>query len=260
MFMCTYDDIFTDRAANETISEFIRARIREQVKDPEVAELLAPKDHPYGTKRPTLGDTYYQAFNRPNVTLVDVKSTPIQEISSRGVVVDGHEYECDVLVVAIGFDALTGAYLKLNATGRDGLALRDLWQDGPHTYLGMTVHGFPNFFMITGPQSAAPDYNNPLMIEDDVEFASDTIRYCVDNGITAIEPSADSQKWWNQHVLDLADQTLLDEGNSWWIGANIPGKPRVCMYYAGGAPRYRRYFMKERDNEYGGFDLTRAPR
>lgn len=258
LLISSYADLLVDRESNETIASYIRDRIAERVHDPAVAELLTPKDHPYGTKRPPMETHYYEAFNRSNVTLVDVKNDPIQAVTPNGVRTSGNEYKLDVLVLATGFDAFTGALLDLGITGRDRLTLNEKWADGVNTFLGIASHGFPNLFMIGGPQSAAAFYNVPLAVEDHVEFASDAIQYMLEKELHTIEPSAEAERDWVDLVNKLADRTLFPLTDSWWMGANIPGKPRSILMFIAGAPAYRQICADVVDNDYKGFDFTTA--
>lgn len=259
LFIESYQDILFDKEANDTIAQYIRDRIHERVKDPAVADLLSPTDYPCGTKRPPLETDYYEAFNRDTVELVDIKSNPIERITPKGVVTGGTEYEFDVLVLATGFDACTGPMLAMNVVGRDGTQLRDVWAEGPQTYLGLTVHGFPNLFIITGPQSPSVLYNMPLAIEDHVDFSTDAIQHMEDNGYDTIEPTEEAQEHWGAHTDEIADATLLPTSkSSWYMGANIPGKPRRPLVYLGGAPAYRQICDEVVTNGYSGFVLDRT--
>ncbi|WP_246398141.1 flavin-containing monooxygenase [Mycobacterium vicinigordonae] len=255
--MSGYSDVLFDEESNEITAQYVRDKIAERVTDPKVAELLSPRDHPYGTKRPPMETNYYETFNRDNVTLVDVKTHPITQVTPSGVVTDNETYELDVLIIAMGFDAFTGALLKMGIVGRNGQPLTEKWASGPRTYLGIASEGFPNFFMITGPQSAVALYNNPLAIEDHVEFATDAIKYALDNGISEIEPTRDAEDEWVELVETMAAESLFPRANSWYMGANIPGKPRTPMLYLGGAPEYRKICAKIVDDGYDGFTLTR---
>jgi len=254
----SFADLLFNKEANETVAEYIRERIRERVNDPAVAELLAPKDHPYGTKRPPLETNYYETYNRKNVALVDVKNSPIDAITETGVRTTSGEYKLDVIVLAIGFDAMTGPLLQMGIVGRNGLKLKDKWADGPHTYLGISAHGFPNLFMITGPQSAILLYNNPLAIEDHVDFATNVIQYMRDHDFDTIEPTLEAETKWVAHVNELSQATLFPDTDSWYMGANIPGKPRVFMGYLGGAHAYRKICADVEAKGYEGFSLGRA--
>lgn len=259
LFIDSFADLLFNKEANETAAEFVRAKIRERVKDPKVADMLTPKDYPYGTKRPPLETKYYETYNRNNVTLVDVKSSPIDAITEKGVRTKSGEYEFDVIVLATGFDAVTGPLLQMGIVGRNGLKLKDKWADGPHTYLGISIHGFPNLFLITGPQSPAVLYNMPLAIEDHVDFAADAIQYLRDHDLDTIEPTLEAETKWVTHTNELSRTTLLPGTDSWYMGANIPGKPRVCMVYLGGAPAYRKICADVEAKGYDGFSLGRAP-
>jgi cation diffusion facilitator CzcD-associated flavoprotein CzcO len=258
LFIDSYQDILFDKKANDTIADYIRERIHERVDDPAVADLLAPKGYPYGTKRPPLETNYYEVFNQDNVTLVDIKTAPIESITETGVRTAKAEYEFDIIVLATGFDAMTGPLMKLGIVGRDGLKLSDKWAHGPRTYLGLTVSGFPNLFLITGPQSPSVLYNMPLAIEDHVDFAADAITYMRDRGLDVIEATLESEDDWVAHALEISSQTLLPETDSWYMGANIPGKPRICMLYLGGAPAYRATCDDVVANGYAGFTFDRA--
>ncbi len=258
MIFDSFQDLLFNKESNDTAAEYIRAKIRERVKDPKVAEMLTPKGYPYGTKRPPLETKYYETYNRDNVTLVDIKATPIELITGHGIRTTTDEYELDAIVLAIGFDAMTGPLLSMGIVGRNGLTLNEKWADGPHTYLGITTHGFPNLFFITGPQSPGVLYNMPLAIEDHVEFATDAIQYLRDHDLDVIEPTLEAETQWGVLVDSIAQQTLLPGTESWYTGANIPGKPRVCMIYLGGAPSYRKICADVESNGYNGYALSRT--
>ncbi len=258
LFIDSFGDILFDKAANDTIADYIRGRIRDRVSDPATAELLAPEGYPYGTKRPPLETDYYEAFNRPNVELVDVRSNPVDAVTAGGVrLADGTEHGFDVLVLATGFDACTGPLLAMNITGRGGLRLADHWSEGPQTYLGLMAAGFPNLFMITGPQSPSVLYNMPLAIEDHVDFAGAAIEYLRVRGDDVIEPTREAEREWVAHTDDLARATLLpDSPTSWYMGNNVPGKPRRVLVYLGGAPAYRATCDEVVAAGYDGFRLS----
>jgi cation diffusion facilitator CzcD-associated flavoprotein CzcO len=258
LFIDSYQDILFDKKANDTIAEYIRERIHERVNDPAVADLLAPKDYPYGTKRPPLETNYYEVFNQDNVTLVDIGNAPIESITETGVRTANAEYEFDIIVLATGFDAMTGPLMKLGIVGRDGLKLSDKWAHGPRTYLGLTVSGFPNLFLITGPQSPSVLYNMPLAIEDHVDFAAEAITCMRERGLDVIEATLESEDKWVAEANEISSRTLLPGTDSWYMGANIPGKPRTCMLYLGGAPAYRAVCDDVVANGYAGFTLDRA--
>jgi cation diffusion facilitator CzcD-associated flavoprotein CzcO len=249
----TFNDLLLDLEANETASEFLRARIRERVSDPAVAELLSPRDHPFFTKRPPLENGYYETFNRDNVTLVNVRSSPIREITPTGVRTADAEYEVDSIVYATGFDAMTGTLFKLGIRGRGGLDLRQKWAQGPRTYLGLATHGFPNLFLITGPQSPSVLSNMPVSIEQHVDWVTDCLRHLRDTGRDTIEPLPAAEDDWVDHHNELSEATLLPMANSWWVGANIPGKPRNLYPYAGGVGTYRTICAEVAARDYDGF-------
>ena len=237
----SYNDLLINQAANDTAAEFIRGKIREIVKDPEVAETLAPKDYPYGTKRPPIDTHYFETFNRDNVTLVDLRRTPITEITATGVRTTDGDYEVDIIVFATGFDAMTGSLLRIDPEGRAGTPLATAWEGGPVTYLGLQVAGYPNLFLITGPGSPSVLTNMPLAIEQHVEWIADCIAFMREHGWTTVEATEDAQGAWVDIVRDVAEVTLFHKANSWYLGANIPGKKRVFMPYVGGFAPYREH-------------------
>jgi len=255
-----FNDIALNIEANEIAADFVRSKIREIVKDPATAELLCPRDYPYGTKRLCVDTNYYQTFNRPNVSLVDVKKAPIEEITPDGLRTTEKSYEFDAIVFATGFDAMTGALLAMDIQGRDGLSLREKWAAGPRTYLGLQVAGFPNLFTITGPGSPSVLSNMLVSIEQHVEWIDDCLRYLRDHELTTIEAEVEAEDQWVDHVNAVADRTLFPRANSWYIGANIPGKPRVFMPYVGGVGNYDQKCAAVAANGYEGFRLGVADR
>lgn len=257
-FRAAFRDLLTDQAANDTASEFLRGKIREIVKNPEMAAKLAAIDHPFATKRPPIDTDYFQTFNRDNVSLVDVRATPIERITPEGLMTrDGTLYPLDIIVFATGFDAMTGPLLKLNISGRNGLSLREAWQAGPITYLGLQIPGFPNLFTITGPGSPSVLCNMPVAIEQHVEWITECIRAMRERGASRIEATPEAANRWVEHVNEAANATLLPKaGHSWYLGANIPGKPRVFMPYAGGMARYRTICTDIATRGYEGFQLV----
>ena len=254
--MQAFKDLRTSVEANDVAAEFVRRQIRETVKDPHVADLLCPKDYPIGTKRLCLDLDYFQTFNRKNVTLVDVKGDPIEEITPSGLRTSNASYDLDLIVFATGFDAMTGPLLRMNITGRQGLSLEEKWAGGPHTYLGLTVAGFPNLFAITGPGSPSVLASMIVAIEQHVEFIADTIVYLAQSGRHVIEATTDAEQAWVTHVNEVADKTLYKFANSWYLGANIPGKPRVFMPYVGGFNKYAAKCQEVVANGYEGFTLA----
>lgn len=252
----TYLDIRSDQAANDTAAEFIRSKVRDIVDDPAVAERLAPKDHPFGTKRPCVDTDYYATYNRDNVSLVDLRESPITAITPSGIRTADDDYECDSIVFATGFDAMTGALLSMDVRGRNGLDLREKWVDGPRSYLGLGISGFPNLFIITGPGSPSVLSNMMVSIEQHIEWITDCVEFVRDRGIEAIEATADAEEDWVEHVNELASGTLYPKADSWYIGANIPGKPRVFMPYVGGVGTYRQKCDEVAERGYEGFTLV----
>lgn len=258
LFIDSYQDILFDPKANETVSEFIRQKIHQRVHKPEVADLLAPKDYCYGTKRPPMESGYYEVYNQDNVHLVDVKHTPIERIDAKGIVVAGQLYEVDILILATGFDAMTGPLFALGLQGKEQETLQNKWKDGPRTYLGHTINGFPNLFLVTGPQSPSVLYNMPLAIEDHVDLASGIIQHMIDHSLIEIDADAQAEEDWVNHANELAQASLLPNTDSWYMGANIPGKPRRCLVYLGGAPKYRQICDEMIQENYKGFHFVAA--
>jgi cation diffusion facilitator CzcD-associated flavoprotein CzcO len=256
LWLGNYDDILEDREANNAVSEWVRQKIRERIDDPETAEKLTPTDHAFGTKRVPLENGYYEIFNQDNVDLVDVKETPIEGITPTGVRTEGGEYEFDALVFATGFDAMTGPYNKIDIRGRDGELLRDKWAEGPRTYLGLMSAGYPNLFAITGPQSPSVLTNMPVAIEQHVDYISGVIGHMQDNGLEAVEPTREAEDEWVDHSQEVAHATLLPESATWYMGANIPGKPQVFLPYLGGLGPYREKCDEIATNGYEGFAFT----
>ncbi|GAA4550303.1 NAD(P)/FAD-dependent oxidoreductase [Pseudonocardia xishanensis] len=237
-FRASFSDLLTNRKSNDTASEFIREKIRQVVKDPATAETLVPHDHPYATKRPPVDTNYYETFNRPDVTLVDLRETPIERLTSAGVQTSDRTYELDVLVLATGFDAVTGSLSRIEVEGRDGVVLKDKWKDGPRGYLGMAIAGLPNFFTVNGPGSPAAFTNMATHTEQNVEWITDFIGYLVEHRIRAAEPRPEAEDAWTRRMREAGEKTLYPEANSWYVGANIPGKPRVFMFYVDGFDVY----------------------
>jgi cyclohexanone monooxygenase len=254
----SFFDIGLDRRANDTASEFIRSKIREIVKDPDVAEKLVPVDHPFTSKRALIDTDYFDTYNRDNVTLVDIRHAPIQEITPSGIRTEDGEFELDVIVFATGFDAMTGPYNRIDIQGRGGEKLKDKWAHGPLTYLGVASAGFPNLFMITGPGSPSVLSNMPVSIEQHVEWISNAIDHLRRDGLDVMEADADAEQTWVAHVNEIAEQTMFMLADSWYLGANIPGKPRVFMPYPGGVGVYRKRCDEVAAAGYTGFTLSRA--
>jgi cyclohexanone monooxygenase len=256
--MASFSDLYSDRAANDTAAEFVRDRIRATVRDPATAELLCPRGYPVGTKRLCVDTDYYETYNRDNVTLVDARTYPIEEITPTGLRTTEREYALDSIVFAIGFDAMTGALLRVDIRGRGGLTLREAWAEGPRTYLGLMVAGFPNLFMITGPGSPSVLSNMIISIEQHVDWVTDCIEHLDERGLGEIEPTAAAQDAWVEEVNRVGDETLYPLTNSWYVGANIPGKPRVFMPYVGSVGEYRKKCDEVVAKGYEGFRLGEA--
>ncbi|MFP5579866.1 MAG: flavin-containing monooxygenase [Acidimicrobiia bacterium] len=246
-------DLLLDERANDTAAEFIRGKIRDIVEDPEVAEKLCPKGYPYGAKRPPIDTAYYETFNRDNVTLVDISEGGITRITPTGVqTADGH-HDVDTIVFATGFDAMTGPLLRLGITGRDGRALAEHWADGPRSYLGLQVAGFPNLFTITGPGSPSVLTNMPTSIEQHVEWISRCIDDLRASDRAVIEATPEAEETWTDHVAEVSSFGLFNRADSWYLGANIPGKKRVFMPYVGGLANYRARCEEVAAHDYEGF-------
>jgi cyclohexanone monooxygenase len=257
-FSSTFADLLTSQDANDTAAEFFRAKIRSIVRDPAVADLLTPRDYPLGTKRLCVDTNYYATFNRDNVTLIDLRKTPIEAITPHGLRTSETEYRVDSLVFAIGFDAMTGALLGIDIRGRAGQTLRDKWAAGPRTYLGLTVAGFPNLFMITGPGSPSVLSNMIVSIEQHVDWIVDCLTHLREGGYATLEATADAEAMWVAHVNEVGHLTLYPRANSWYMGANVPGKPRIFMPYIGGVGTYRQICDDVAARGYEGFTLTRG--
>jgi len=254
-FLGAFKDLMVDQKANDTAAEFVRAKIRSRVRDPAVAELLSPRNT-IGCKRLCVDIDYYETFNRPNVSLIDVSETPIEAITRAGVRVHGREHQVDAIVFATGFDAMTGALLKIDIRGRGGLPLREKWRAGPRTYLGLSMAGFPNLFTITGPGSPSVLTNMLPTIEQHVEWIADSLGHVRDRKLSRIEPTATAEDEWVAHVGDAASRTLRYTCSSWYLGVNIPGKPRIFMPYIGGFPKYVQKCNEVKAAGYEGFALV----
>jgi cation diffusion facilitator CzcD-associated flavoprotein CzcO/acetyl esterase/lipase len=250
-----FNDIITDAEANATAADFVRDKIREIVRDPATAEALCPTTHPIGTKRICVDTDYYATYNRANVTLVDVRTAPIVRLTPRGIETTAAAYELDVIVFATGFDAMTGALLEMDVFGCEGRSLKDKWSGGPRTYLGVATAGFPNLFIVTGPGSPSVLSNMVLSIEQHVDWIADCIGHVRERGLDTIEATRDAEDAWVAHVNEVAQATLFPHAGSWYMGANIPGKPRVFMPYLGGVGTYRAHCEGVAGNGYEGFSV-----
>jgi cyclohexanone monooxygenase len=259
-FTATYNNIALDQAANDTAAGFVREKIAEIVRDPRTAKLLQPNNHPIGSKRICVDTDYYATFNRPNVTLVDIKSDPIEEILPNAVRTRAEDYEVDALVLATGFDAMTGSVAKIEMRGRDGQTLNQKWAEGPRTYLGLMSAGFPNLFVITGPGSPSVLSNMIVSIEQHVDWIADCLGYMRHRNLDTMEATKDAEDNWVAHVNEVAHGTLYPQANSWYMGANIPGKPQIFMPYIGGVGVYRQICNEVAAKGYEGFAMTAAVR
>ena len=253
-----FSDVYTDPEVNEIANELFRNNLKRVVHDEEVAEKLSPKDYGIGCKRQVLDRDYYNTFNREDVTLVDLQAVPIETITASGLRTADEEYELDVLIYATGFDAMTGALLKADIQGRDGAQLSDKWENGPVAYLGLQMNGFPNLFTVTGPGSPSVLCNMLVAIEQHVNWIGDCMTYMNGQGLATIEPKQESESRWIAHVNEVAEGTMFTAPscNSWYLGANIEGKPRIFMPYVGGFPQYRVHCESETNQGYPGFQTT----
>jgi len=252
-FLGLYNDIATSEAANECLADFVRKKIRERVRDPETARKLMP-DHYVMTKRPILEDGYFETYNRDNVTLVDLREDPIERFTPTSVVTRSGEHPIDMLVLATGFDAISGSMLRLNPKGRGGMSLKERWRDGFHNHLGMTIAGFPNLFMIHGPGSPGVFYNLPLGAERQMGWIGNLMRHMQEQDAGAVEPTTASEAAWGNEVAGIANATLFPRTDSWWTGANIPGKPRYFSAYLLGVLYYQR-IAEVAEKRYAGFEF-----
>ncbi|UTT48005.1 flavin-containing monooxygenase [Rhodococcus gordoniae] len=255
LFSKAFPDQLTDRAANDTARAFWEEKIRAVVDDPAVAELLIPKDHAIGAKRIVTDSGYYETYNRDNVELVDLRSTPIVGMDETGIITTGAHYDLDAIVLATGFDAMTGSLDKLEIVGRGGRSLKDKWAAGPQTYLGLGIDGFPNFFNLTGPGSPSVLANMVLHSELHVDWVADVIA-CIDaRGAAGIEGTPEAVADWVEECRSRAEASLLNSANSWYVGANIPGRPRVFMPFLGGFGAYRDIITEVAESGYKGFTI-----
>lgn len=257
-FVHSFNNIYLDEMANATAAEFVRARIRELVKDPDTARKLSPTDYPLGSKRICVGSNYFETFNRPNVHLIDVREEALKGITPAGVQTEKREYPVDIIVYATGYDALTGALTRIDIRGRSGQLLREKWAKGPTNYLGIMTADFPNMYVITGPGSPSALVNMIVGIEQHVDWIIDCMEHLKREGASAIEATPEAEQAWVAHVNEEADKTLFVKAKSWYLGANIPGKPRVFLPYTGGMTRYRAKCDAVAAEGYPGFSIRSA--
>ena len=249
-FFANYSDVLMSNEVNGWVADFLRGKIREAVDDPETAEKLMP-DFFVGTKRPILDNGYFETFNRDNVTLVDLREDPFEKFTPSGVSTAQGDHPLDMLVLATGFDAISGTMLKLNPTGRRGVSLKDKWKDGFDNYLGIMISGFPNLFMIHGPGTPGVLYNMPLGAEREVQWIGNCIQRLKEKSLSTVEPTTDAEAIWGEEVNTLANRTLYPQTDSWYTGANIPGKPRKFTVHLGG-PLYFQRISEVAANDYEG--------
>ena len=257
-FRATFKDLLQNPDSNRTAADFIRNKIRQTVTDPVKAEQLSDIDHPFAAKRPPIDSGYFETFNSDHVDLVNLRETPIECITPRGIKTSATEFNLDIIVFATGFDAMTGSLLKMDIQGRHGVTLQNTWQAGPLNYLGLQVPGFPNMFTVTGPGSPSVLCNMPPAIEHHVEWITNCIEHLQKNKLDFIEASQDASESWVETVNAAANETLLPQAkHSWYLGANVPGKPRVFMPYPGGFLRYRTTCDEVVNKGYAGFVVGR---
>ncbi|MEM7541795.1 MAG: NAD(P)/FAD-dependent oxidoreductase [Pseudomonadota bacterium] len=257
-WLAGYNDMLINEEANRAAYDFWRQKVHARVNDPEIAEKLAPQDppHPFGTKRPSLEQWYYDIFNQENVELVDIKTNPIEAITERGVRTSDGEREFDVIALATGFDAVTGGLTAIDIRGRDGMTLEKKWADGVRTYQGLANNGFPNLLVSYGPQAPTGFCNGPTSAEFQGDYIVDCLKYMRSNDLTRIEPTEAAEEQWRQKCLDLVAPTLFPKADSWYMGANIPGKPREILMYPGGVPMYMEELKNCVANGYAGYQLS----
>ena len=252
-----YADVGLDLEANEMACDLYRRHIADIIDDPETAKALMPRGYPMGCKRQVVDIGYYEAFNRDNVSLIDLREDPIERINESGVCTAGGQHDVDVLIYATGFDAMTGAINNVSITGRSGTKLKEKWENGPRSYLGLQIAGFPNLFTVTGPGSPSVLSNMLVSIEQHCDWITDCIHHLNSNGLNTIEAEQQAEDQWVKHVFEVADGTMLTAPScsSWYLGVNIPGKPRVFMPYVGGVGNYRAKCSNVAANGYEGFKL-----
>ena len=257
-FLGSFNDLLTNADANYTAAEFVRQQIKKIVEDQETAEILCPTTYPIGTKRICIDTGYFETYNRKNVKLIDISKRPIQRLVSNGIVANEQLYVFDSIIFATGFDAMTGSLFNVDIKGRKGIALRDKWNAGPKTYLGLMSASFPNLFMITGPGSPSVKSNMIMSIEQHVDLVTDTLLRMRSEGLSVVEPELAAENSWVEHVQEVANKTLFPRANSWYMGANIPGKPRLFMPYIGGVGVYREICEEIVADNYRGFKFEKS--
>lgn len=265
-FLTAFEDLLSNRATNERVCEFIRSKIAQRFDDPDLIDALSPEGYPYAAKRPPLnyennryGWDFYETIKQPHVELVDVDEAPIRRLTPEGIATADAEYAHDTIVLATGFDAVTGSYNNMEILGKDGETLESKWGSRPRTYLGMVVDEFPNMFMVSGPQSPSPITNQVLCIENQVEWIYDLIEHAETNGGDVIEVERESVEHWIEHTANVAKKTLYTDAESWYQGDNVPGKPSVFLPYPGGYPAFASKLEAEAADGYQGFSVRESP-
>ncbi|MDG2003267.1 MAG: NAD(P)/FAD-dependent oxidoreductase [Novosphingobium sp.] len=251
--VATFTDVLFNVEANEVVAEYVRDRIRERVEDPETAEKLVPKTYPIGTKRPCLDTGYYEVFNQPNARLVDINDTPIERFTETGIQTSAEHHDLDMIVLATGFDALTGAILAIDPVNGNGDRLSDAWRDGPGTYLGLAAAGFPNLFLISAAGGTSVFGNMVTVAEEAIDWVAGALAWMSENRLETMEARPEAQDEWTRHVLEIGNSSLLPATNSWYVGANVPGKPRSFSVYLGGFNIYTEKCREVAENGYEGF-------
>ncbi|MCR5859186.1 NAD(P)/FAD-dependent oxidoreductase [Mesorhizobium sp. J428] len=256
-FLGSFSDLMTNEEANEQVADFVRDKIGQIVKDPKTAEALKPRGYPIFARRPCLDTEYYETYNLPNVRLVNVKEDPIVEITEKGIRTKSGETELDILIFATGYDALTGALLAFDVVGRDGRTLKDKWKSGPRSYLGFMLEGFPNLFAPSGPNGPAALANLITIAEHDVDWIADMISWMETNGVSTVEPTVEAEEGWMRMVLAMAEKSLIRKANTWWVGANVKGKPQGLTMFIGGFAKYRELCEAAAQNRKANFVFDR---
>ena len=254
----TFTDLMSNAEANEQVAEYVRGKVSEVVKDPETAEKLKPRGYPIFARRPCIDTGYYETYNLPNVHLVDCLADSIVEFTEKGVRTESREIELDMIILATGYDALTGALLACDVTGRGGRKVQEKWKDGARSYLGIMMEGFPNLFMTTGPNGPAALANIVRTSENDVDWIADAITHMDRNGLSSIEPTRKAEDDWMTLVSRLAQRSLILKAKSWWVGANVKGKPQGLPMFTGGFHKYREYCATAAQDGYRNFSFERA--
>jgi cation diffusion facilitator CzcD-associated flavoprotein CzcO len=262
IWLGNFKDMLVDPAANAEFSKFVARKIRQRVKDPALAEKLIPKDHGFGTRRVPMETGYYEVFNQENVKLVDLEETPILCVTKNGIRTTQEEEAFDIIVYATGFDAVTGAFERMDIVGTGGLTLKDKWRAGPVTGYGMAISGFPNLLTLAGPQSGSVATNFPRGIEEAVDWCTGLLQAALDRGATRIELKPNVEVYWGQHVMEMSERILFTKERSWFTGYNSNvDREYVKRYliYAGGAQRFRDHLQQETSRGFPGFEFSRSP-